>query len=394
MLGSKEMSKKDWKFRILNSVLDSFLYAILSKKLSVTIDDILVDSYTIDQIVEKYSGVINQNAIYFYNVFKSQETVWFEDDILKMGKVRMGVLKAEGLNNQTAMIRRNGMKIKDQPRNAGFMSYMAVMIIEGDQINGLLRSIENPTHTRWEPERNEKESKRAHAVLRKLNEKIDEFLNSMNDSDDTDSIDPIVGGYLSLNEDNNSKLAVEVLGGKINEVEANKKKVTSSGAKNKNIDKNDNLVDDQLEEGPDVSEISGGGVKENGSGVPRKTQGNVDNGEEYRPGTSVDERQTEVGKVPMENLRIFCVNKSKGEYILQFSTNRTLESAVIRIRVIAETGSYPAPIISASNLQDEIYDIFGSDIKDVKCKLESRTQMYVTIDHDEYCSMEVDLYGN
>lgn len=393
VLGFREMDDTNWKLKILNSVLSGFLYAILKKKLSVMIDNITVDSSTLEQVISTYSDAIDQNIVHFYNVLKSQDTRWFDEDFSKMGIIRMGVLKGDGLQNKVAMIRKNGMKIRDMTIATGFMTYMAVMIIEGDNINAFLRSIENPQHTKWEADRHTR-PQQARLVLKNLNAKIQEFLNSMNDSDETDSISPVIGGYLSFNEEDNDEHSEETLGSEIKDIEIKKRSISASYSENDTIDKTDNIADVHSGEGTALTSIMESGKKDQGTEEKSTGSGSFGESEGEDNGTSSVENLRTIRKVRMDNYRVFCVNKSTGEYIIQFSVTENLDSAMIDIRAIAETQKYAAPIISARNLQGVAYSINGSRVKGIMCEVGLKNQIYVIIDHDEYCSMEVTLYGN
>ena len=71
-----------------------------------------------------------------------------------LGGIKFGVLLMEDeAARRVAMVRQTGMKIKDQGSISGFIPFMGVMLIEGDEINNKLRLIENPQHTEWEPQR-------------------------------------------------------------------------------------------------------------------------------------------------------------------------------------------------------------------------------------------------
>ena len=98
------------------------------------------------------------------------ETKWVEENFYGLGAIKFGVLLMDDdASRRVAMVRKTGMKIKDQGGISGYIPFMAVMLIEGDEINERLRLIENPQHTEWEPQRSANEQQ-ARELIKALND--------------------------------------------------------------------------------------------------------------------------------------------------------------------------------------------------------------------------------
>ncbi|NLA52584.1 MAG: hypothetical protein GX860_10770 [Alcaligenaceae bacterium] len=384
----------NWRIEILKSILDGFLIAIMHKKLKVKIDNITLDNTTINEIIKTYGDKIGSQIKDYYKVLISEDTKWFQEDFLKMGEFKFGVLKDDSFQNKIAMIRRSGMKIFDKKIRFAFMNYSAVLIIQGTSINSFLRGIENPQHTKWEPKRSENQ-KHATGILKQLNSKIEELLNSLNDSSETDSINPVIEGYLVLEDDEVGKEKSESLSSEIKEVEVRRKKVVSNRrtASEIGFDDKDDIAFEHNGETL-INNIDGGVEHGYIKSIDLKHQADESDG--FSNGKVIESREKSIYKAKYYNLRIFSINKSEGEYIIQFSVKEDLESAVLEIKVVAESHLYDAQILYAYNGKDPniVYRNDTSKLYGLNCTPNGLEQIFVKIDHDDYCSMEVSLYGN
>lgn len=163
-------AQSDWKREIILSILDSFLVAFWKNKLKVLVDNVEISVDTLADLMEEYKDSINSYIYNYYKVLTSTETKWIEENFYGLGVIKFGVLLMDDdASRRVAMVRKTGMKIKDQGGISGYIPFMAVMLIEGDEINERLRLIENPQHTEWEPQRSANEQQ-ARELLKALND--------------------------------------------------------------------------------------------------------------------------------------------------------------------------------------------------------------------------------
>ena len=90
--------------------------------------------------------------------------------------------------------------------------------------------------------------------------------------------------------------------------------------------------------------------------------------------------------------RIFCSNKLNNEYRLIFKTNEDIKEGYIEISLLGEQGSKKCKVLKCK-MNNESLKIDNNRIyiKDrVKNKKNSIT---IQIDYDNYCTIEVDVYG-
>src|SRR5699024_7949718 len=107
----------NWKKDIIVSVLDGFLGAIWNEKLEVRIDDIVINKEDLGSIIDIYRDDITGYVDKYYKVLTSNETVWYVEDFLGMGEIKLGLLLGDqDAPNRISMIRQTGMKILDKDR--------------------------------------------------------------------------------------------------------------------------------------------------------------------------------------------------------------------------------------------------------------------------------------
>ena len=163
-------AQSDWKREIILSILDSFFVAFWKNKLKVLVDDVEISAGTLSDLMEEYKESVSSHVYKYYKVLTSPETKWVEENFYGLGTIKFGVLLMDDdASRRVAMVRKTGMKIKDQGGISGYIPFMAVMLIEGDEINERLRLIENPQHTEWEPQRSAQEQQ-ARELIKALND--------------------------------------------------------------------------------------------------------------------------------------------------------------------------------------------------------------------------------
>ncbi|MGV8149930.1 MAG: hypothetical protein ACLKAL_10900 [Alkaliphilus sp.] len=143
----------DWEEEMVISVIDDFIGAIWKNNLVITIGEYEICKNSLRSLIVEFEDSISKHAKDYYEILTSEETNWFEEDFMSYGTVRLGLKIAPELNRRVAMIRKTGMKIMDQGAINANVPFAGVMFIEGTLINKLLRKMENPQHTKWEPNR-------------------------------------------------------------------------------------------------------------------------------------------------------------------------------------------------------------------------------------------------
>jgi hypothetical protein len=112
------------------------------------------------------------------------------------------------------------------------------------------------------------------------------------------------------------------------------------------------------------------------------------------PTSEGNQKITQPHDVIPQKLRIMCLDKVNGKYVIMFVPNTGGTEGVIHIDLSAESGSYPAPILSASLMGQGNLSVSDGDIKGVIFTQDVPVKLTVQLDYSDYCSMEVRAYAN
>jgi len=390
----------DWKDSIITSVLDGFLYAVYTGKLVVRVSDVVINKETLPALISEYQTSLTENADKYYTVLTSDDTVWYEVDFKNHGTVRLGLIIQSDkhqieMHRKVAMIRKTGMKIMDRGNISGIIPFAGVMLIEGEKINDFLRNLENPQHTKWEPERMEPKSQVpfARAYIKELVDYIKDCLEKLKQDSDVDEIDPDVGEYLpdeSNMDSSDDTHETESLPDNIKSIEVTipprnnaKTSVSTDGDETTTDDEQGDIVEEDpdsgagYKDGDDSSGGSGGGSSEG--------DGRGENPKEHH--------KSLVG-ITASKIRVVCLNKDAGEYSITFVPTSSAENGRFDLFLSAESQDYDAPIISAIGMGQPPLTVNENRISGLSFTANTPVRLKVTIDYRDYCSMEVKAYGN
>ena len=390
----------DWKDSIITSVLDGFLYAVYTGKLVVRVSDVVIDKETLPALIAEYQTSLTENADKYYTVLTSDDTVWYEVDFKNHGTVRLGLIIQSDkhqveMHRKVAMIRKTGMKIMDRGNISGIIPFAGVMIIEGEKINDFLRNLENPQHTKWEPDRIEPKDKIPYAkdYIRDLINYIKECLEKLKQNSDVDEIDPDVGEYLPDESDMNSgedTHETESIPDTIKAIEVtipprNKAKTSMF------TDGDETTIDDEQGDIVEEDTDSGSGHKDGDDGSGGSGGGSS---EGDGRGTNPKEHHKSFVGITASKIRVVCLNKDAGEYSITFVPASSAENGRFDLFLSAESQDYNAPIISAIGMGQPPLTVNENRISGLLFTANTPVRLKVTIDYRDYCSMEVKAYGN
>jgi len=390
----------DWKDSIITSVLDGFLYAIYTGKLVVRVSDVVIDKDTLPALIAEYQTSLSENADKYYTVLTSDDTVWYEVDFKNHGTVRLGLIIQSDkhqveMHRKVAMIRKTGMKIMDRGNISGIIPFAGVMLIEGEKINDFLRNLENPQHTKWEPERMEPKSQvpYARAYIKELVDYIKDCLEKLKQDSDVDEIDPDVGEYLPDEGDMDSgedAHETESLPDTIKAIEVTipprsntKTSVFTDGDETTTDDEQGDIVEEDTDSGAGHND---GDDSSSGSG------GGSSDGEGH--GKNPKEHHKSLVGITTSKIRVVCLNKDAGEYSITFVPTSSAENGRFDLFLSAESQDYNAPIISAIGMGQPPLTVDENRISGLSFTANTPVRLKVTIDYHDYCSMEVKAYGN
>lgn len=382
----------DWKNDVIASVLDGFLVAIYQEKLIVRVDDIEISKVALPFLLQEYKEHISEHADEYYHVLTSPDTKWYFDNYKNYGRISLGLIIQSDMHRKVAMVRKTGMKITDKGGISSIIQFAGVMLIEGEKINDFLRSIENPQHTKWEPDRAEKRSF-AIEFTKGLTKFITDALNELKKEDTDEEIDPSVGEYLPAEIDSrptSPETPAEAISNTIKTIEkrvVTKKPAPSDmaqkGTETGKIDDSGDIIGDEKDSGTGHTD----GLMSFGGGGKGDAPGNGE-------GSNPEPKRKVLTDVAPAKVRAVCLNKEAGEYSINFVPSISASEGCIELYMSAETGSYDAPIVNVMGLGQPNLAFDGNKISNVAFKANEAVRVKVTLDYYDFCSMEVKAYGN
>lgn len=136
---------------IIKSVMDNFLYAIYEGTLVIQTNKMLINKQTLSSVIGLNKSILELETVELFELLTSKDTNWFED--FENGQAKLGIALSPGGSRKVSAIRRPWMKIQSLTRFTKGIEFKGTFIIKGDNLNKLLRKMENPQHDKWEPDR-------------------------------------------------------------------------------------------------------------------------------------------------------------------------------------------------------------------------------------------------
>lgn len=385
-----QYASTDWKIKMVESILDGFLYAIFMGSLVVRIDDININKDTLPSLIEELVSTKSdsiKSIINYYEVLTSSSK-WLEDDFMNMGKIRLKLDIKEGYHKKVAMIRKTGMKIMDRSRINNIIPFAGVMIIEGNTINEFLRNIENPQHTKWEPQRAVHNESYAKIVLSNLVKFITRYLEELSEIDGTEFIDPDVGEFLP--DSSGSDLfdhidKRESLEQTVASVKRRKKTSFKKPIDLRPMDleptEEESLGDEGEEVGPSGSFSYSG----------KETKNNAPDGEREITdgGGQLTEQSSSIISIPASKLRVVCLDKNTGRYSIFFTPKISANDGELLVYMAAENANYEANIKNVSCMEQKGVSFIKNKITGLNFVKDNAIRFIIKIDYNEFCSLEV-----
>lgn len=383
-------TEDDWKTQIVTSIIDGFIGALWKEKLTADVDGIIINKDTLPDLIKQYKESISENADKYYTVISSEKTRWFQLNSAEYDCINLGLIIDAEMHRKVAMIRKTGMKVMDKGYISSVIPFAGVMFIDGENINDYLRNLENPQHTKWEPDRAEVPSqakKRLSGLTSFIKQSLDELkIEDSNEELDADGI----GEYLP--DDSDIEMPADENRGenitdKIIEIDKNiiVKRPPASINRQDDCETETETSGDSDEDtvDKDTWQRTGDGwetgeLRDPDSG---SNAGNYDQPKRFQ-------------EIRADKLRVICLNKNKGQYLILFTPHYSAENGYLELYFSAEAGKYPVPIKEITIPYSDSLEINENKIKGFHFKASEKINVQVAIDYFDYCSMEVKAYGH
>ena len=144
---------KHWRNELVRSVLENFWPAIHNGALEVTVHDTSITAATLPGLLAEYSQQKKRfHAHQYYRAYTDPSATVTTTDLPTLKTVSVHLLQGDELHNKVAMVRNTGMVIYERPIPPN-VPYCGVFECSNETGSQILRSMEPPSHDKWDPER-------------------------------------------------------------------------------------------------------------------------------------------------------------------------------------------------------------------------------------------------
>jgi len=389
---------EDWKSKIIRSVLENFFVAIHERRLIVVVGDTRLDDTTLPELMERHFGNsgVNSDCPNYYEAFTSDEAKRHSlENFEGLGEVTLYLLPGHKYPKRVAMVRQTGMLVFYKGHFQTPMKFAGVMCAKGKALNELLRSIEPPSHNKWEVERNE-DPAYAKTIVQKLYAWIRDCVKKTSQEGCLEMECDFEGmqQYLpdDLEEEEAKPSDSEGMNTTPKDVEIiirQPKKATQPAAhqpseRSEGGDGEGSKIKEPGDPGEGGGKGSEGGNGGGGGGSPG-------GGESATPGggASAPTRTN----LKFKKIRSFCSNQSTGEYSVFFQAERSGQG-FIQLRIVGEVEETLAPVVSASSEGVSLQVSKGGLIGPVVFRDDASQELTVILANQLHCALEVAAYEN
>ncbi len=392
----------EWQKDIISKILDSFMSAIVFETLEVVVNDIVINKKELSKIVYNDSLInskIKKSIVSQYLLLTDEEHR-FEDVITieDYGTAKLYLMEFDSnhedlATNDCVMIRYPYMKIKDI-KKISTLPCSAMCIIENNDLNKILRNVENPQHTDWEFKRIEDEAERSEvkAIYNDLLEQIRRIITEHLSSSDNSKTDiEGAGDYIpGVDPDMGSK------------PEEKKRKIVDKASiqKNKIKPKETNInasVPDENGDGISLDIGTDGGEEEivTPDGQNESSGGSARPGENTGAGTSGDDGHLLMKPADLRGMayRFFCANKKERKYVISFTSDFDEDEAYLELYAVDDSGQRYEVKIESCTVNSEETAVEKRKIIKLKLEHGKKYKIEMITNQKELFSGEVKVYA-
>lgn len=382
--------ENEWVSEMVVSIIDDFIGSIWNEQLVVNINNIMINKANLKSLIEEYKEELSRYANDYYQVLTSDKTEWFSIDFMHLGIIKLGLIIDSELNKRVAMIRKTGMKIMDKGGINQNVPFAGVMLIEGDKINTVLRKLENPQHTKWEPARvlNPGFAKN---ILKNLTIYIRECLEKLIKNQPDEILDAEgIGEFLpdDVEDDKDKKdNIIDNISDRTIQIDVKVREKKPKSSRRVSNEEETEIEDDQSKstgfEGEDVH-------KKHDTDKSAKGERHPDSGKSDNNG-NIPDRKLE--KFIPQKVRTIAISKDEGLYSIIFYSDTSCKNCTIKLYLTGEVGSYEVNILNAKTVEGEELEYKQNMILGLDLIKGDALRLIVNIDYYDYCGMEVEAYG-
>lgn len=392
------INHSEWETEVIKSVIDGYLISILHNQLEVVVNNTVINSETLKDLIDEYQKDIPL-AHNYYQVLTSEKTVCIVEDFQGLGELELRILIEKDFKRKVLMARNSGMKILDKQNISSAIQFAGVCILKDKDLNEYFREMENPQHNDWEPDRysddeilKKEAKKRKQALFKFVKDKVLE----VGRTTVSDEMDAVGAGEFVPDIDVTSGEDVNKIESISNEI---KDYTPIKKIENLKIERGSQVVEDNDVES---DELTLGGIQEDGDlPTPEYNHNNGSQGENAGENVDGHGNYTDDGNIKMPKtiavkplkLRVFLCNAEEKMYKLSFTPDRSAKNAYVEISIAGEQSNLNVEILEAKlpNNCPIVHNKNRILIGDIEAN-KPFSVMY-SIKYNELCSMGVVVYG-
>lgn len=390
IIGAK-LEEEKWVYNIVYSVIENFWKLIIEDKLEVSIINngqvLKIDSKNIRgfaQLGKEENAKIDEhdsfNAYKFIELNDNIEEIRY-GSICEENDVELKIAKLPQYPEKKILkMRDTEMKINIFSPRKRPVNFIGILIATGEELNKQLRESEPQTHDAWNADNIEDEEyrKKVRDTIRKLDDWLNEQIDSLSYVDDIDEFDAEGLDFLSLEDDDTNGIEEmqkpfdEIINKVVEEQEIIV--VQRESNKPKAIDKTN---DDEPKSGGDNP---GTGDRTRDGGTKSKGEGENKTG----AGENYHESQMLYIKTPYDS--------EKNMYKVIVRPVENLCNCEIHFQRCTDSGELEKLKISKAFMNGQELQVSGNIIKNITMNGDSDTKIDVVFETKRKCIMEVKVY--
>jgi hypothetical protein len=406
---------ENWQNEMILSVLKNFFVTVSGKQLIVKINGFQIDHKNIaDLIVGLEENDENLILKHYFSLLTSERTIRipypkqsfsnpkgrieFEE-----GEAELLLMDGEDLNRCVLMTRKNGMRIYEQNRISGSISFTGLLIMKGKKMNKLFKQMENPAHDKWIPKRFEENPTLADNIYSDLRRFLRDSVKDTFQQNNTDSMNAVgLSDFLPnrnlLEDDGTEKVEsietrVKSIG--IQEIDRKPSKAAKSRGNVPNKTEEQILGELGITDGEESGHVPGEGGSRGALGGGTTEPGGEKTTDSDKDGNVGVSEKEATKSVPVQNYQKYaCANKKAGQYRFSIASQKAITRGELKFKVIGEQNDFDLPIVQALFADNRIAVETVSDniIRFSSSAKTKNLSVDIQIDYSDYCVLEVTVY--
>lgn len=363
--------EKNWKERLIDEVLSSYLLAIYRGTLEVHVNDEVINKESLPKMINIIRKFNKESlALQYYEVLHSTHTISYEKEFKTVDgskeKATLLLLERDGFKKRVGLHRSTGMKIFDKGHFRTPLDFSGIFIVEGEKLNAALREMEPPTHDEWKPELYKENTKYAKKLIADIYAWLNKTANSLLTYDVSEHFQ--IQGIEELLPDlsDASVTTIEV------------KKDTLK-------DRISTIRPKQKQKKPRPKPV-----------IPTSGGNDIEVPETVREGEAKENPQTpkdpgsgnEMRKARISRINVFCTNPVTKEYTVLI-TPQTVGTLSLQVKAVGENGRTKKVVISEAHIGGEQLSITDNVVGPIVLDTKDVADLKLTLDTPNRLALEV-----